>query len=784
MIRCKNCYLWKSSNKDLIFTNFTEGIGNKKSKVMLVFDNIFLADILEDKFFSDTNYKNLLSTFLVDTELKVEDLYITSLIKCYPSDTTKKPTKPAIHKCFESYLKQEIKEVNPKVIVLCGKEVIKFFLPEAQNIRRAIKNLKDIVGKSFYSHTYNAYFVPVYNFYYLSNLNAYAPPKKQTYRAFKNIKYLLNKDYQDFKIDVLNDYSAIKHLGNTIGLDLEATGVDFTEDKILTIGLSDLKLNLSFDVGVGKGILWDKIIPEIKKRKLCIHHAKYDGLMLKATGETIQDNVIGDSMLMAFLLNPLGALNLEFLVKLQYGVTYKDVIDREHMADVDPEIRRVYCGKDSYFHKRLAIDLMTKLKEKGSEKSYKVFLEMMKVLVDLEYRGILIDKPKFNFLRKHYSDLKIEAETAFKKKFKLDEKFNLNSSKQLGELLFDKLGLPIIKYTKPKKSINKKPSTEKEVIKGLLSKNKNLQYLLDYTGNEGKLRKLKTYEEHIKKDGRIHSQFKQISPDSSRVMSSKPNIQNVDRGSKLKELFIAPKGYTFVYFDFDQIEFRIWVHLSGDEKGIEFINAGRDIHSFIAKRFWKLPEPEEEIKKIYLKKRELVKDIVYGTLYGRTPQSIAYEHKVPLEEAQGIQRLFFSICRKGYFYMKDLEQKILKDKYIKTPFGTYKYFPDIDLVFGNKREHQLRSGKNFIVQSGAVEIEVFPATINIRREVIKQKLDACFVHQQHDMGMLEVLDPHVDSVVKIIRVKTFNPVKLSVPITASIKVGKTWADLKTLTEDK
>lgn len=762
MIHCKECYLHKQSRHELIFTNFTEGRGNKNAKVMFVLDHILYSDVIEEQILSSTQYQELLEEYCKNAQIDYHDLYITSLIKCYPSDKNKKPTKPAIKKCEELYLEKELKEIKPKIVILCGSTSCKFFIDGFQN-------MKQVVGKSFYSNVYNCYFVPVYDLYYLTQLNPKSKPHWQMRQAFNKVQYLLNASKKEAKIKVYNDYSMLSKLGNIVGVDTETEGLNYLQDDILTIGISDLKTTLAFDYKFGKGILWNKIIPELKKRKLVIHNALFDLLMFKRKGYDLTDNIHCDSMLLQHLLNPTGGRSLGFLISMYYGVSYKDIVDRANIKDMNPKDRLIYCGEDSFWHLKLCADLIKGIKKQESTQSVKVFMNLIKVLVDLHYTGILIDPERLKELITFYTDLINKEETTFRKKAKITEEFNLNSPKQLSDLLFNQWGLPILRRSKQ----TKEPSCNKEVLNQLTDKKPILKHLIDLSEHEGMRRKLvKQYQAHVREDGKIHSTFDLFSPDSSRLMSKKPNIQNANRKGRLKEVFVAKEGHSFVYYDYAQLEFRVWVHLSQDETAIKFIQEGKDIHRFIASRFHK--KIEEEITK---EERNLTKIINFGSMYGLTPEDIALQHKVPLEHAKQIQRIFFNICKKGYFWLQELEQEAERNKYVKTPFGTYRFFPDIDMTFDpRKKKKMLDEAKNFPIQSWAVEL-VFIGMYKIHQQLRQRGLDAHFVHQIHDACILEVKDEKVDEVVKIIEEYGQNPMQLSIPLTVEIKTGKRWSDV-------
>ncbi|KKN47022.1 hypothetical protein LCGC14_0667140 [marine sediment metagenome] len=765
MLQCKNCYLWRQSKVGLDFFNYTKGEDNK-SKVVIVFDSPFTSDVRDNKFFSDRNYRTLLDEHLNKIGVSLDDCYTTSLLKCFISDTSKKPSKTAISKCSSLYLLEEIKENKPKIIIAIGAKSAKFFIPE-------INNLKEAVGKYFYSNIHESYIVPLFDLYYLSRISQQSSQFKHTNRAMQHIKYLMDskvsykeKVKKEFVIKVNQKYENLEKLEKYVAIDLETTGLSFAKDKILTLGISDLKQNIVFDVGAG-GIDWKRIFKVLYTRKLVAHNAMFEMRFLRTIGIDIEDCLVGDTKIMQFLLNPMGATSLGFITQVEFGYSYKDTIDRSNMIAMKPKDRQQYCGTDTYFTIRAFYKLYKKLKERGSINSYKVFMGILKVLVHLEEKGMLIDTRKLNELLIYYNNEKEKSVNKFKKSFKLTEEFNLNSPLQLRKLIYGDLGLPVKIKTK-----TKQPSTKAKAIELCVSKKPALQKLVDYRLYKGNMEKLNLYNLSIKGDGRIHSSFSMFSPGSSRVMSAKPNLQNVNKGSRLKEIFIAPEGYSYIYFDFAQLEFRTWVHLSKDPSGIKFINEGKDIHRFIASRFFK--KPESQISK---DERDRCKQIVYGSLYGSTPEGVAREKNVPLEDAKQIQRIFFNVCKTGYFWMKNLENQIRRDKHIKTPFGTYRFFPEINMVTPYKREEMIRQGKNFIVQSWSGEL-VFIAMIKVHKAIKANNLDATFIHQIHDAGIIEVKNCDVDKGIEIVKENANNPIKLSIPLEVEIKKGTTWENLK------
>ena len=840
MLRCKSCTYHKQSCRGFIESNFISGRGKKDSEVMLIFDSPFMNDLQSESIASDSEYNNYLNRYLEKIDLSLNSIYVTTFIKCFISDKKKKPTKVMKQKCYDLYLKKEIEEVKPKVIILIGRMVTQWFIPDVN----PKVPLKQVMGKSFYNAEYDCSLVPVYDMFYLTNFSNKCLQIRQTEKAFAKAGSILKQDIVRLqkKVEYSNDLKDLNNLGEYISSDVETTGLDSLSDKIVTIALTDVKTKktVSFDAenfgaivpcghkecnkgqipnqekieklakaktdlqkkrinklpetiecphcaGAGKRLIekpeknpfYTEVLPAcaraIKKRKVVFHNGGFDLKFLYAAGYDLFNNLISDTRMMQFLLNPLGANALGFLVQLYFGISYKEEIDRAHILALSMEDRRYYCAEDTYYTATLFVNLYRKIKEQGSLVSNKILTNMIKIIAsDLEFHGIKIDEKKAYEIIDFYQAEKDKFETKFKRKFDLPVEFNLNSSKQLTKLLYEDLHLPV--YVKTEKD---NPSCNEEAIRKLASKRPSLNVLVNYRTVKGHIEKLRGYIRAIGVDGRIHSSFNPFSPDSSRVMSSKPNIQNVPRLSRIKEIFVPKTGYSYLYYDYSQIEFRVWLDLSKDSKGIEFVNKGRDIHAFIASQFYREPEEKFLNKKDteYVEKRNKVKTIVYGSMYGRSPEGIVAEHGGSIEEAKQIQKLFFQLCREGWVWLNQIEQRVFKHKKLMTPFGTLRLFPDIELANGRQREEIVRQAKSFIVQSWAVEM-VFIGMFRVWEKIREKNLDAHYVHQIHDGMILEVKDSDVEQVKELIDKYAQSPYpKLKVPLTADIKVGKNWEEI-------
>ncbi len=757
MIKCKECALWKYNRIGEILNNCILGEGNKNSEIVLIGQNPGKQEILKDRVFVG-KAGQFLDKLLEKSGIKREEIYITNLVKCLTPDN-RKPTKVEIKKCSSLYLEKELKEVKPKVIGALGEPAIKYFLED-------IKGLKNIVGKKFWSHKYNCWIVPLYHPSYLMRLNPKAPQIIQTIKGLSLLKTLKTTyNQKNPTIIIENQYQYINQLGNIIALDLETTGLDWMKDKILTIGLSDGKLTLAIDKDE---IDWRKVIPELKKRKLIMQNGKFDSLFLLKKGIDLIENFYLDTKLMYFLIDEQGANSLNILSQMYLGFSYKENIDRNNIDKLSSMERKNYCGMDAYCTFQLARKLLPQLKKQDSLKALKILLYGIKLTTLIQFNGFKIDKVRLEELLTKYENLKNQYAEKFKnqKKIKTFGEINLNSSKQLCKLFYEHLKLPIINKTR-----KGNPSVNEKTIEHLGKRFPVLKNLLYYREYKGIVEKLNLYKNSVKEDGRIHSEFDNFAPDSSRAMSKKPNIQNINRDSDIKEIFIAKEGYKLVYFDFSQLEYRIFVHLSKSKKAIDFLKKGKDIHRYIASIM--LKKPQDKISK---EERDKIKTTVYGLMYGRSLESIADQYNMEIEYVKNVYRIFFSLCREGYYWLKNIEKQILTNKYVKTPFGTYRHFDNIDTKNKAEMQHLFRAGKNFIIQSFAKEI-VYLATWKLYKKIKENNLNAEIIHDIHDAIILEVRENEVKKVINLIKKYIQNPISLLVNLPVEIKVGNSWGSL-------
>lgn len=862
MIKCEACTYHRQSCSGFIHCNFKVGVGDPASKVMLIYDSPFLSDLNVNRLATDSQYNTQLNVYLNRIGLSVDNIYVTTFIKCFISNKKKKPTKLMKEKCVQENLKAELELIKPEVVILCGSMSTKYFLPDS-------KTVTQVVGQAFFNAEYNCHMVPIFDPFYLANFTNQSVQVRRMDQAFARIKVLLNggqtqlpQEITERKLVYYSDINKLKDLKDIVSVDVETTGLDTLEDRIITVGIGDNETRVVFDVSDSSG--YPQMLPLIeemkaarkeneevekdnarikqarknktsvekvselphpedffterlnklkdiigktfskeflpsvaealKTRKAIYQNGLFDLKMFLREGHDVTESITGDTRLLQYLKDPMGANGLGFLIQLYYGVTYKETVDRGNLIEMNPADRKYYNNEDLYYTYRLFCDLYPQIKKSGGEMAHAIKVNVSKILTHTEHRGILIDTEKCDQLIDFYTQQKKQAEKHFKERFELSDKFNLNSPPQLSKLLYQDLGLPVLG-----KTAEGNPSTDADTIQMLYNRKPSLQKLIDYRTFKGHIEKLSLYRRSIAQDGRLHTEFNMYAQDSARLMSKKPNIQNVPRNPlaglsdkdikaftgrygyspDLKAIFVAAPGYKFCYYDFSQVEFRVWIELAKDPRGIEFIQSGRDIHAYIASQFYREPEEtfldkkNEEARE----RRNGVKTIVYGSMYGRTPEGIVKEHGGSVQDAEQIQRIFFNICRVGYMWMQQVEQKVLKEHELFTPFGAHRIFPDVELATGNKKDSLLREAKSFIVQSWAAELG-FIAMWKVWSKIREAGLDAYYIHQIHDAAILEVREEHLEKVQEIVSNYAKNPYsKMKLPLDIEMKVGGSWSEV-------
>ena len=394
-------------------------------------------------------------------------------------------------------------------------------------------------------------------------------------------------------------------------------------------------------------------------------------------------------------------------------------------------------------------------------------LPMLSVLNIVQRNGVLIDDTslllqsqelaeKMNVLEQRAYDL-------------AEQNFNLASPKQIQEILFEKMELPIIRKT-PKGQA----STAEDVLQELALEYELPKLILDHR-SMGKLKS--TYTDKLpimvnSQTGRVHTSYHQAVAVTGRLSSSDPNLQNIpirtDEGRRIRHAFIVPEGKQMLAADYSQVELRIMAHLSGDETLLTAFRDGDDIHSTTAAEIFSV-----ELDQVNSDQRRKAKAINFGLIYGMSAFGLAKQLNIGWQEAQQYIDIYFDRYPGVKRYMDDIRQAAADQGYVETVFGRRLYLPDINAKNGQLRKYAERTAINAPMQGTAADI-IKTAMINIQRTLENKNYATTMIMQVHDELVFEVPDAEVAIIQPLIREKMQSAATLDVPLVVDIGLGKNW----------
>ncbi len=520
-----------------------------------------------------------------------------------------------------------------------------------------------------------------------------------------------------------------------------------------------------------------KPIMEDHSIKKCGQNVKYDLLVLSRAGIDVR-GVDFDTMVASYVVNPsLRQHNLDALalVYLNYQkIPTKELIGtgkkQISMAEVPIEEVSRYACEDADFTQRLRHVLAPKLAEYGLKKLFdEVELPLISVLMDMENNGVSLNVPYLNQMSK---ELEARLDELIENIYQLaGQEFNINSTKQLSDILFKKLGLPVIKRTKTG------PSTDVTVLEILARDHRLPRELLEYR----QLSKLKsTYVDALPKlinpvTRRVHTSYNQTVAATGRLSSSDPNLQNIpirtEIGRKIREAFVPIDDNQIILdADYSQIELRIMAHLSQDPTLIKAFQEGKDIHRETAALVFKVP-PEEVTEDM----RRRAKEVNFGIMYGMGPYGLASRLEIPQEEAEMFIINYFASYPKIQEFMMMIQEFARKKGYVTTLLNRRRYLPDIHSDNRRVREFAERNAINTPIQGTAADL-IKVAMIKIFNRLKEKKLTTKMIMQVHDELVFEVPNQEIDTVKELVRREMENAIELSVPIKVDVGIGKNWLE--------
>ena len=501
---------------------------------------------------------------------------------------------------------------------------------------------------------------------------------------------------------------------------------------------------------------------------------KYDLTIFARNGIDVQ-GVAFDTMLESYVLNSTGRHNMDDLAKRYLGhqtISFEEIAGKGKnqltFNQIPLEQAAEYAAEDADVTMKLQQVLWEKLsKEPTLEKLFKEMeLPLLGVLSRMERRGVLIDSDALflqsNEIANRLSELEEQAYVL------AGQPFNLASTKQLQEILFDKLGLPVIQKT-PKGA----PSTNEEVLEELAFSHELPKVLVEHRG----LSKLKsTYTDKLPQmvnpqTGRVHTSYHQAVTATGRLSSSDPNLQNIpirnEEGRRIRQAFIAREGFTVVAADYSQIELRIMAHLSQDQGLINAFTQGKDIHRSTAAEIFGVALDE-----VTSEQRRNAKAINFGLIYGMSAFGLSRQLGIGRADAQNYMDLYFKRYPGVQTFMHDIREKAKAQGYVETLFGRRLYLPDINSSNGMRRKAAERVAINAPMQGTAADI--------IKRAMIQldQKLqndpDIAMIMQVHDELVFEVRSEKVAFYNELIKTQMESAADLVVPLIVEVGQGTNW----------
>jgi len=405
-------------------------------------------------------------------------------------------------------------------------------------------------------------------------------------------------------------------------------------------------------------------------------------------------------------------------------------------------------------------------REEVTDLMEKVELPLIKTLATMERNGVLVDSDALNKLSESLGARMEELERAVHEA--AGEEFNLNSPKQLGAILFDKLGLATGKKKKTGYS------TDQETLEGLAQQHEVPRLALEYR----QLAKLRgTYAEALPKmvnpaTGRIHTSYNQAVAATGRLSSSEPNLQNIpirtELGRMIRRAFIAPPGSRIVSADYSQIELRLLAHHSGEPALIEAFHAGEDIHTRTAAEVFAV-DPAFVTSDM----RRVAKSVNFGIIYGQTAFGLARELGIPRGEAQRYIDHYFERYPGIKDFMEKMVEQARESGYVSTFLGRKRLLPDIKASNRQIRQFAERNAINSPLQGGAADI-IKMAMNAIHGRMAKEKYESLMVLQVHDELVFEAKDSEIDTLVCMVKEEMEGATALRVPLVVDVGTGPNW----------
>lgn len=566
--------------------------------------------------------------------------------------------------------------------------------------------------------------------------------------------------------DIFKDFSYQVGDKNMISGDKVNVVIDFDGDNISSaavgVGNNAVVLNEQDDI---KELLEDdsiaKVMFDVKEA------------IVKLNGRIDIKNISDDTAIAAYLVDPAkNEYTIEKLASEYFGTVIEkpEVKQLSLLDDVETD-RSEYLAKCAVALGVLNECIGDKIKENGQEKLYQeVELPLVTVLAHLEINGFLVDD---NQLKEFADKLGEKIDALTNEIYMLaGEEFNINSPKQLGVILFEKLELKPVKKTKTGYATNA------DVLEKLRDKHPIVNFIMEYR----QLAKLKsTYCDGLTavvnpNTHRIHSVFTQTVTVTGRLSSTEPNLQNIptrtELGREIRKMFVAKDGYVLVDADYSQIELRVLAHIANDETMINAFRNNEDIHAVTASQV--LGIPLEDVTK---EQRSSAKAVNFGIVYGIGEFSLAQDLHISVKEAKAYIESYLEKYHGVRNYMESIKEQAKKDGYVKTMLNRIRYIPELKSPNYNIRQFGERVALNTPIQGTAADI-IKLAMVRVDNRLINEGLKSKLILQVHDELIVEAHKDEVDKVKQILSEEMQGAMELNVPLKVDMSTGHSWYDAK------
>ena len=598
-----------------------------------------------------------------------------------------------------------------------------------------------------------------------------------------------DKNYQTIRTEKeLDELMGLINQADYVSFDTETTSLDYMFAELVGISIA-LKPNEAFYIPINhnyedaekqleQDFVLEALKPFLESNEIpkIGHNLKYDRHILQNAGIDLKGTLL-DTMLFSYVNNStITRHNLDAVSKRYLNInptSYEDVAGKGAkqipFSEVSIDVASDYASEDADISLKLYehIEPMVQKEAKLAKLYSEIEGPLIYTLGDIERNGVLIDSEKLSQQSKELETKILKLESKVQKN--AGEDFNLGSPKQLQEILYEKLGLPVIKKT-PKGQ----PSTSEAVLQELSMDFPIVHDILSYRA----ISKLKsTYTDKLPKminsnTGRVHTSYHQAVTATGRLSSSDPNLQNIpirsEEGRRIREAFIAPEGYKILAADYSQIELRIMAHLSKDQGLMDAFAKGQDIHQATAAEIFSI-----NIDDVTPNQRRSAKAINFGLIYGMSAFGLSKQLQITRAEAQNYIEQYFERYPGVKNYMDETKFSAKQNGYVETVLGRRLYLADIESSNYQRRQYAERSAINAPMQGTAADL-IKMAMTDLHSKIRNESLDAKIIMQVHDELVIEVNENQLDELSDLTVNIMADIFKLDVDLKVDADIGNNW----------